>query len=60
MVKFIIIRAGGRLAKAEGRPQCGRPVRLGGLGGREGATHQPKRIFCYEMNFKHDLPHDEG
>ena len=36
------------------------PVRVGGLWGREGATQQPKRIFCYEMYFKHDLPHDEG
>ena len=31
---------------------------VGGLGGREGATQQPKRIFCYEMYFEHDLPHD--
>ena len=30
-------------------------VRVGGLGGREGATQQPKRIFCNEMYFKHDL-----
>ena len=25
---------------------------------REGATQQPKWIFCYEMHFKHDLPHN--
>ena len=62
-----IPRAGGRLAKAEGRRPdasagrpCRSPVRVGGLGGREGATHQQKRIFCYEMYFKHDLPHDVG
>ena len=35
-------------------------VQVGGLGGREGATQQQKRIFCYEMYFKHDLPHDVG
>ena len=35
-------RAGGRLSPA---------TRVGGLGGREGATQQPKRIFCYEMYF---------
>ena len=29
----------------EVRPQRS-PVRVGGLGGREGATQQPKRIFC--------------
>ena len=67
-----IVRAGGRLAKAGGRMLqpaglagqaglCWRsPVRVGGLGGREGATQQQKRIFCYEMYFKHDLPHDVG
>ena len=27
------------------------------LGGREGATQQLKRIFGYEIHFKHDLPH---
>ena len=51
---------GGRLAKAEGRrpdASAGRPCRPnrtllaksgtgGGLGGREGATQQQKRIFC--------------
>ena len=31
---------------------------VGGLGEREGATQQPKRIFGYEMRFQHDLPHD--
>ena len=37
-----------------GRPDGAKrsPVRVGGLGGREGATKQPKRIICYEMYFK--------
>ena len=55
-----INRAGGRLAKAEGRPGRRSRVGVGGLGGREGATQQPKRIFCYGMYFKRDLPHDVG
>ena len=25
---------------------------------RFSSTQQQKRIFCYEMYFKHDLPHD--
>ena len=29
-----------------------------GSGDREGATHQPKRFYCCEMPFKHDLSHD--
>ena len=28
-----------------------------GLGGREGASYRRKGFFCYEMHFKHDLPH---
>ena len=61
-IKF---RAGGRTPDASaGTGQAGlcwrSPVRVGGLGGREVATQQQKRIYCYEMYFKHDLPHDVG
>ena len=56
-----ICRAGGRLAKAEGRrpdASAGRPCRPSRtLLAKSG---QKKRIFCYEMYFKHDLPHDVG
>ena len=31
---------------------------VGGLGGREQATQQPKRIFYFEMQFTHDVPHN--
>ena len=71
-MKFLGRAAGGRLAKAEGRmPQPGdfavevrpqrserRLVRVGGMGGREGATEQLKRIFGHEIHSKHDLSHD--
>ena len=55
-------KAGGRMLQPAGLAgQAGlclrSPVRVGG---REGATQQQKRIFCYEMYFKHDLPHDVG
>ena len=53
-----IFRAGGRLDKAEDRLFRLGLVRVGGLGGREGATQEPKRIFGYEIHFKRDLPRD--
>ena len=55
-------RAGGRRPDASaGRPSQTLLAKSGrDLGGWEGATQQQKRIFCYEMYFKHDLPHDEG
>ena len=31
-----------------------------GVWGREGASQLRKRFFCYDMQFWHDLPHDEG
>ena len=42
------------------KPDFAGEVRPQRLGGREGATQLQKRIFCYEMYYKHDLPHDVG
>ena len=48
-------KAGGRMLRP-GRTLLTKSDRRGG---REGASQLRKRFFCYDMQFKHDLPHDE-